>query len=63
MFKMKNQYTELKKLDYDLYRETIDTAAALSINNKLNLEEAATLEQTLVDFILKVKSGWKNELI
>jgi len=54
---MKDSYRELKKIAPDLYRECVESAGAISINNNLPLKVGAEIEASMVELALNIKKG------
>lgn len=49
----REQYAKLRALDLDLYRECIESSAAIAINRRLDLDAAADIEHALVVIALR----------
>lgn len=44
-----NLYTELRKLNYPLYLQCINSASAIAINHHLELPAAAAIEKAMIE--------------
>lgn len=55
---MKNDnYKELKKIDPHVYRECVERANVIAINNNLSLDAGADIEASMVELALNIKKG------
>jgi len=45
-------YDQLKALDYEAWRRCVDTAGAVALNCGLTMEQAASIEGSMVELVL-----------
>lgn len=58
---MKNDiYRELKKIDPHVYRECVERAEVIAINNNLSLDAGADIEASMVELALNIKKGKRS---